>query len=165
MEPGSSMSHSQELSSNSYPEPNQPNSSYWYLFLRSILRLILFSHLPLGLPKVLPPAGVPVKILKALKYFYLLPFWLRNIYTVLIISFCLKHYCFSYNIVNTTIDTLERHLTNRIKQLKARKYTYTGIYQFKCTDCPNSIWLKEVDLSKQWYPEYIKALQQPLMEH
>ena len=38
MEPGGSMPHSQGLSSNSYPEPNQPNTSYWYLFLPSTPR-------------------------------------------------------------------------------------------------------------------------------
>ena len=33
MEPGDAMPHSQGLSNNSNPAPNQPNSSYWYLFL------------------------------------------------------------------------------------------------------------------------------------
>ena len=32
MEPGGSIPHSQGLSNNPYPEPNQPNSSYWHLF-------------------------------------------------------------------------------------------------------------------------------------
>ena len=50
MEPEGSMPHSQGLSSNSYPEPNQPNS----------------PHLRLGLSKGLFPVGLPVKILKAL---------------------------------------------------------------------------------------------------
>ena len=58
------MQESQGLFNNSYPEPNQPNSSYWHLFLRSIL--ILSSHLRLGNPKGLFSAGVPVKILKSL---------------------------------------------------------------------------------------------------
>ena len=63
MEPGDSFPHSQGCSNNPYPEPNQflvliPIS------LRSIL--ILSSHLRLGLRKGLFPAGVPVKILKAL---------------------------------------------------------------------------------------------------
>ena len=31
MELGGSMPHSQGLSNNPYPEPNQPNSPYWYL--------------------------------------------------------------------------------------------------------------------------------------
>ena len=40
MEPGGSILHSQGLSNNSYPEPNQPNSPHWYLSLpRSILIL------------------------------------------------------------------------------------------------------------------------------
>ena len=30
MEPGGSMPHSQGLSNNFYPEPNQPNSPHWY---------------------------------------------------------------------------------------------------------------------------------------
>ena len=59
MEPGGSMAHSQGLSNNSYPEPNQPNSPS-----RSIL--MLSFHLRLGLPKGLFPVGLPVKILKAL---------------------------------------------------------------------------------------------------
>ena len=65
MKPRGSMPHSQELSSNPYPEPNQPNSSQVLIptFLRSIL--ILSSHLRLGLPKGLFPVGLPVKILKA----------------------------------------------------------------------------------------------------
>ena len=71
MEPGGSMPHSQGLSNNSYPEPNQPN----YLQLipissRSIL--ILSFHLCLGLPKGLFPVGLPVKILKALLPFSIL---------------------------------------------------------------------------------------------
>ena len=61
MEPGGSMPHSQGLSNNSYPEPNQPN---YYLFLQG--PLILSFHLRLGLPKGLFPVGLPVKILKAL---------------------------------------------------------------------------------------------------
>ena len=60
MEPVGSMPHSQGLSNNSYPEPNQPNFPH----SRSIL--ILSSHLRLGLPKGLLPVGIPVKILKAL---------------------------------------------------------------------------------------------------
>ena len=48
------MPHSQGLSNNPYPEPNQPNSSYWYLF-----KILAF-------PKGLIPVGVPVKILKAI---------------------------------------------------------------------------------------------------
>ena len=48
MEPRGSMPHSQGLSNNSYPEPNQPTSPH------------------LGLPKGLFPVGLPVKILKAL---------------------------------------------------------------------------------------------------
>ena len=62
MEPGGSMQHSQRFSNNPYPEPNQANSSYRYLCLRSIL--ILSSHLRLGLPEGLFPVGVTVKILK-----------------------------------------------------------------------------------------------------
>ena len=34
MEPGGSMPHSQGLSNNSYPEPNQPNYPHWYLSLQ-----------------------------------------------------------------------------------------------------------------------------------
>ena len=64
MEPGGSMPHSQGLSNNSYPEPNQPNYPHWYISSRYIL--ILSSHLRLGLPKGLFPVGLAVTILKAL---------------------------------------------------------------------------------------------------
>ena len=47
------MPHSQGLSNNPYPGPNQPT-------------LILSSHLRLGLPKGIFPVGLPVEILKAL---------------------------------------------------------------------------------------------------
>ena len=57
------MLHSQGLSNNPYPEPNQPNSPHWYI---SLSILILSSHLHLGLPKGLFPEGLAVKILKAL---------------------------------------------------------------------------------------------------
>ena len=60
MESGGLMSHSQGLSNNSYPEPNQPNT---YLF--KVHSNIVF-HLRLGLPKGLFPVGLPVNILKAL---------------------------------------------------------------------------------------------------
>ena len=63
-----SMPHSQRLSNNPYPEPKQPNSSYWYL--RSIL--ILCSLPRLGLPKGLFPVGLPFKILKIRKLLLLL---------------------------------------------------------------------------------------------
>ena len=62
MEPEGSMPHSQGLSNNSYPEPNQPNSPQFSS--RSIL--ILSSHLRLGLPKGLLPVSLPVKVLKTL---------------------------------------------------------------------------------------------------
>ena len=56
------MSHSQGLSNNPYPEPNQPNSSCTdiYSFHSNIV-------LPptLGLPKGLFPVDLPVKVLKA----------------------------------------------------------------------------------------------------
>ena len=44
MEIGGSMPHSQGLSNNPYPEPNQSNSSYWYLFLQDKL-FIWLKHL------------------------------------------------------------------------------------------------------------------------
>ena len=50
MEPGVSMPHSQRLSNNSYPEPNQAQfPTLIPISSRSIL--ILSSHLRLGLPK------------------------------------------------------------------------------------------------------------------
>ena len=60
MEPGGSMPHSQGLSNNSYPEPNQTQlPALIPISSRSIL--ILSSHLCLGLPKGLFPVGLPVK--------------------------------------------------------------------------------------------------------
>ena len=60
MEPGGSMPHSQGLSINSYPEPNQPIPLIdTYLFK---VHLILSSHQRLGLPKDLFPVGLPVKM-------------------------------------------------------------------------------------------------------
>ena len=62
MKPGGSRPYSQGLSNNLYPEPNQPTPLIdTYLFI-----LILSSRLSLGLPKGLFPAGILVKILKAL---------------------------------------------------------------------------------------------------
>ena len=72
MEPGGLLLHSQELSNNPYPEPNQTDSSYWCIFLRSIL--ILSSHLHLGLPKGLFPAGKQ-QILKSLLPSSILTTW------------------------------------------------------------------------------------------
>ena len=60
MEPGGSIQHSQGLSSNPYPESNQPNYSYFFKIYSNIVLLRL------GLPKGVFPVGVPVKILKAL---------------------------------------------------------------------------------------------------
>ena len=72
MEPVGSIPHSQGLSNNSYPEPNQPNSPHW-CSSRSIL--ILSSHLRLGLPKDLFPVDFPVKIVKALLSSSILATW------------------------------------------------------------------------------------------
>ena len=58
MEPKGSMSHSQGLSYNPYPELNKPIS------LRYTLKLS--SHLCLGLPKGLSPVGLLANILKTL---------------------------------------------------------------------------------------------------
>ena len=55
------MPHSQGLSNNSYPEPNQPNSPS-LIPISSMSILILSSHLRLGLPKGLFPVGLPVNI-------------------------------------------------------------------------------------------------------
>ena len=63
MEPIGSMPHSQQLSGNPYPEPNQPILCI-DTYLRSVL--ILSFHLCLDLPICHFPVGLPVKILKAL---------------------------------------------------------------------------------------------------
>ena len=62
MEPGDSMSHSQRLSSNlilSRANPISRIATHFFKFHSNIV-----SHLGLGLPKGLFPAGLPVKILK-----------------------------------------------------------------------------------------------------
>ena len=65
MEPVGSMPHSQVLSNNSYPDPNQPISPHdTYVFK---VHSNIVPHLRLGLPKGLFPVALPVKILKALQ--------------------------------------------------------------------------------------------------
>ena len=77
-EPGGSMPHSQGLSNNPYPEPNQPNSnSLIPISSRSIQ--ILSSHLRLGLPKGFFPVGLPVKIFEALLLSSILATWPANL--------------------------------------------------------------------------------------
>ena len=63
MEPGGSMSHSQGLSNNPYPEQNQQK---FHVLIPISLRYILIfsSHLRLGLPKRLFPVGATVTFLK-----------------------------------------------------------------------------------------------------
>ena len=78
MAPGSSMLHSQELSNKPYPEPNQPNSSYWYLCFK-IHSNIVFPFTLLGLTKGLFLVGIPVKILKALLLSSILATWPANL--------------------------------------------------------------------------------------
>ena len=79
MKPGGSMSHSQGLSSNSYPETNQPNPSYWLIPISLGSILILSSHLRLGLPNDLFPVGLPINILKALLPSSIITKWLANL--------------------------------------------------------------------------------------
>ena len=66
MKTGGSMPHSQGLSNNPYPEPNQPNFSY-YNFFRVHSNIVL--HLSLGLPKGLFSLGLPIRILKSTPIF------------------------------------------------------------------------------------------------
>ena len=62
--------HSQGLSNNFYPELNQSSSLFWHQFL-------MFSHLCLGLPRVLFHIGLPVNIWNApIPY----SFWLHTTY-------------------------------------------------------------------------------------
>ena len=89
MEPGGSILHSQGLSNNPYPEPNHSISRSDTCFFQFIL--ILSSHLRLGLPKDIFPAGVPVKILKALLPSFILATWpahlsLLNLITLTILG-------------------------------------------------------------------------------
>ena len=63
MKPGGSIPHSQGLSNNPYPEPNQHNSSYDTYFSKIHSKIVLpFTPRPKGLF----PVGLPVKILKGL---------------------------------------------------------------------------------------------------
>ena len=65
MKPGGSTPHSQGLSNNPSPEPNQPKlPEMTPIYLRCIL--ILSSDLRLRLPKPIFPVDLPVKILKAI---------------------------------------------------------------------------------------------------
>ena len=68
MKPGGLKTHSQGFSDNSYPEPSQLNSLYWYLLL---------SHLRLGLSEGVFPVGLPVK--KGWKNSYLIPIYLHDL--------------------------------------------------------------------------------------
>ena len=78
MESGGCILHSQELSNNAYPEPNQPNFSYWYLFLLRFI-LILSSHISLGLAIGLLLVALLVKILKAILPFSISVTWPANL--------------------------------------------------------------------------------------
>ena len=70
METGSSMPHTQGLSNNPYPEPNQSTRTIYLKYLLVLTPIyfkyivILFSHPPLGLPRGLFPVGLPANILK-----------------------------------------------------------------------------------------------------
>ena len=66
MKPRGSVMHSQGLSNNPYPEPNQPNSCIDTYFFKINSNIALPSSL--DLPKGLFPVGVglPFKILKTL---------------------------------------------------------------------------------------------------
>ena len=96
MESGGSMPKSQGLSKNPYPEPHELNSSYCHLFLI----LILYSHLWSGLPEVLIPAGLSVKILKTFPSSSILAKWaphlnLVDFFTLVYIKWTYKIRSFS----------------------------------------------------------------------
>ena len=48
MEPGGYMPHSQELSNNSYPEPDQPNYPHWYLSLQDPIKSIYYKKIKIS---------------------------------------------------------------------------------------------------------------------
>ena len=95
MEPGGSMPHSQGLSNNPYPEPNQPNFPA-LTPISSRSTLILSSHLRLGLPKDLFPAGLPVKILKALLLSSILDTTIANNIMERLAAFLLNQYIYFF---------------------------------------------------------------------
>ena len=74
MESGDTMPHSQGLSNNPYPEPDQPNSLYWYLFFFKIYSNIVLPSTPRTSWRYLS-YRLPVKILKALLPSSLLATW------------------------------------------------------------------------------------------
>ena len=43
MEPGGPKLHAQDISNNSYPEPNQPNSSYYTYYFFKVHSTTVFS--------------------------------------------------------------------------------------------------------------------------
>ena len=61
MESGGLIPHSQGISNNPYPGPNQHIDTYLFK-----INSVIFSQLSLGLPIRLFHAGIPVKTLKAL---------------------------------------------------------------------------------------------------
>jgi hypothetical protein len=67
MEPECSIPNSQELSTCSYPEPDQSSPHHPPTSPRSIL--ILSTHLRLGLPSCIFPSGFPTNNLYAFLYF------------------------------------------------------------------------------------------------
>ena len=89
MEPGGSMPHSPGLSNDPSLEQNQPNFSYWKLFILLLLRL--------GLNKGIFPVDILVKILEAL-----LPklFSLCRAYIYLLDAFILTTLGERYKVVN-----------------------------------------------------------------
>ena len=88
VEPRGSMQYSKGLSNNPHSESNQPNPSYWYIFL---LRSIpILSQLRLGLPKSLFPVGLSVNILKAFLPSLILATWSAHFNLLDLISLAMK---------------------------------------------------------------------------
>ena len=117
MEPGISIPHSQGFSNNPYPELNQPNSSYRYISLGSIL--ILSSHLCLGLPKGFFPAGIPVKFLKTLLPSSIFATWPAHLSLVNLITLTVlgKWYTYvhKYQSITITFHFCHTFNTNEIR--------------------------------------------------
>ena len=110
------MPHSQGFSNNPYPEPNQPNSSYYNLILK--VDSYIVSCLCLGLPEGLFLVGEPVKILKVLLPSSILATWPAHLNLLDFIfhntSWAVKNLSMNYNSFSVTSSL---HFTTNIISL------------------------------------------------
>ena len=130
------MPHSQGLSNNSYPEPNQPN---YPLPISSRSILILSSHLRLGLPKGLFPVGLPVKILKALLPSSILAtcpahLSLLDLITLTVLITYLPSRKNSFNVNRNTYIDSEFKIIRVFKLIRPIQYSTKKLYEICTTE-------------------------------